>query len=45
MIRAVVFDWGGVLILVAWAYGGFAVVECLILGWGRVKETTARGPG
>ena len=28
-------DWRGVLILVAWAYGGFFLIEFLVMGWPR----------
>jgi hypothetical protein len=31
-------DWMAVAVLVAWAYGGFAVVECLVEGWSRLGE-------
>jgi hypothetical protein len=31
-------DWTAVAVLVAWAYGGFAVVECLVAGWSRFGE-------
>jgi hypothetical protein len=28
-------DWGGFAILVAWAYGGFFLIEFLVIGWPR----------
>jgi hypothetical protein len=31
-------DWSGFGILVAWAYGGFVLVECFLAGWGKLRQ-------
>jgi hypothetical protein len=30
-------DWGGFPVLVAWAYTGAVLLECLLLGWARFR--------